>query len=76
MLYKYYMKNKPLIETNPHLKDPVQYKTALIKAVVSSSAIEGIHLLDIRYPDVFKGQSISKKAAPVRRSPKSKKSNP
>jgi hypothetical protein len=71
MLYNYAMKNKPLIETNPHLKDPVQYKTALIKAVVSSSAIEGIHIPDISYPDVFKGQPISKKTAPIRRSPKS-----
>jgi hypothetical protein len=64
MAYKYFMNNKPLIETNPHLKDPVQYKTALIKAVVSSSAIEGIHILDIRYPDVFQEQLISKNAAP------------
>jgi hypothetical protein len=37
------MKKKSLIETNAYLKDPVKCEAALIRAVVSSSAIEGIH---------------------------------
>jgi hypothetical protein len=32
--------NKPLIETNPHLKDPAKYRKALIANVASSTAVE------------------------------------
>jgi len=35
---------KPLIETNPYLKDPVQRQSLLWRAVASSSAIEGARL--------------------------------
>ena len=34
------MKNKLLIETNPHLKDPAKYRKALIANVASSTAVE------------------------------------
>jgi hypothetical protein len=34
------MKNKPLIETNPHLKVPGNYRETLIATVASSTAIE------------------------------------
>jgi hypothetical protein len=34
------MKNKPLIDTNPHLKIPAKYRKALIASVASSTAIE------------------------------------
>jgi len=34
------MKNKPLIETNPHLKVPAEYRKALIANVASSTAVE------------------------------------
>lgn len=34
------MRNKPLIETNPHLKVPGNYRKALIANVASSTAIE------------------------------------
>ncbi|MDH4188393.1 MAG: hypothetical protein OEV08_15495 [Nitrospira sp.] len=34
------MNTKPLIETNPHLKDPAKYRKALIANVASSTAIE------------------------------------
>ena len=34
------MKNKPLIETNPHLKVPAKYRKALIANVASSTAVE------------------------------------
>ena len=34
------MKNKPLIETNPHLKVPAKYRKALITNVASSTAVE------------------------------------
>lgn len=35
---------KSLIETNPYLKDPEQRKKLLRRSLVSSFAIEGIHL--------------------------------
>lgn len=34
------MNKKPLIETNPHLKAPAQYRKALITNVASSTAVE------------------------------------
>jgi hypothetical protein len=34
------MKKTPLIETNPHLKNPKKYRKALILSVASSTAIE------------------------------------
>ena len=34
------MKNKPLIETNLHLKAPANYRKALVANVASSTAIE------------------------------------
>jgi hypothetical protein len=34
------MKNKPLVETNPHLKIPAKYRKALIANVASSTAVE------------------------------------
>jgi len=36
------MHKKPLIETNPYLKDPKKREAGLIKFITSSSAIEGI----------------------------------
>jgi Fic family protein len=38
------MKKKSLIETNPYMKDPLKRRAAFIKTVISSSAIEGIHV--------------------------------
>ena len=38
------MPQKPLIETNPYLKDPVQRKSWLDTSVSSSTAIEGVHI--------------------------------
>jgi hypothetical protein len=34
------MSKKPLIETNPYLKDPVKYEEALTANVATSTAIE------------------------------------
>jgi hypothetical protein len=34
------MKQKPLIETNPYLRDPAKFRKALIMSVASSTAIE------------------------------------
>jgi hypothetical protein len=34
------MKQKPLIGTNPYLRDPEKFRKALIKSVASSTAIE------------------------------------
>ncbi len=38
------MKNKPLSQTNAHLRDPEKRRRALLRSVLSSSAVEGIHL--------------------------------
>ena len=34
------MEQKPLIETNPYLRDPEKFRKALIASVASSTAIE------------------------------------
>ena len=34
------MQQKPLIETNPYLRDPEKFRKALITSVASSTAIE------------------------------------
>jgi len=34
------MEQKPLIETNPYLRDPEKFRKALITSVASSTAIE------------------------------------
>ena len=34
------MKQKPLIETNPYLRDPEKFRKALITSVASSTAVE------------------------------------
>lgn len=44
MQYNIFMKKKSLKETNPYLKDLKKYETALINNVITSSAIEGIHI--------------------------------
>jgi len=38
--YNLHMKQKPLIETNPYLRDPAKFRKALITSVASSTAIE------------------------------------
>lgn len=38
------MNKKSLIHTNPYLKNKKKYEAALIANVISSSAIEGIHV--------------------------------
>jgi hypothetical protein len=38
------MKNKPLSQTNTHLRDLEKRRRALLRSVLSSSAVEGIHL--------------------------------
>ena len=43
-MLKLTMRKKSLKETNPYLKDPKQYEEALIKNVISSSAVEGIRV--------------------------------
>ena len=35
-----HMEQKPLIDTNPYLRDPVKFRKALITSVASSTAIE------------------------------------
>lgn len=34
------MEQKPLIETNPYLRDPEKFRKALITSVASSTAVE------------------------------------
>ena len=38
--YNLHMEQKPLIETNPYLRDPEKFRKALIMSVASSTAIE------------------------------------
>lgn len=38
--YNFPVKQKPLIETNPYLRDPKKFRAALITNVSSSTAIE------------------------------------
>ena len=38
------MKNLPLSQTNPFLKDPMERRFWLLTTVTSSAAIEGVHL--------------------------------
>lgn len=40
LCYNLHMDQKPLIETNPYLRDPVRFRKALIRSVASSTAIE------------------------------------
>lgn len=52
-------KQKPLIETNPYLKNPKKYRKALILSVASSTAIEtGASVESIR--KALSGQSTEK----------------
>lgn len=41
------MQKKPLIKTNPYLKDAVRREALLAASVISSTAIEGVHLAGI-----------------------------
>jgi hypothetical protein len=50
------MKKKPLIETNPYLKDPELCKALLYQSVSSSTAVEGVLT---KYPKLSK--SLEKK---------------
>jgi hypothetical protein len=36
-------KSLPLIKTNPYLREPAECDAWLIRSIVSSSAIEGVH---------------------------------
>jgi hypothetical protein len=40
LCYNWTMEQKPLIETNPYLRDPEKFRKALIMSVASSTAIE------------------------------------
>jgi len=40
------MKNKPFSQTNAHLRDPEKRRRALLRSVLSSSAVEGIRFTD------------------------------
>ena len=56
------MKQKPLIETNPYLKDPARYRRDLITSVSSSTAIE----TGARVADIAKTLTLEPKPLPVR----------
>jgi len=44
LMYKCAMKQPPLSQTNAHLRDPEKRRQALLRSVLSSSAVEGIKL--------------------------------
>jgi len=48
---------KSLLETNPYLKDPTERNKALVRNVVSSSAIEGIRVSRDAKSGLFVAQS-------------------
>ena len=50
-MIKLIMKKKPLIETNPYLRDPELRKYLIEQFVASSSAIEGVR---VTYPKFTK----------------------
>ena len=61
------MKNKPLIETNPHLKVPGNYQKALIANVASSTAIETGGSID----SIVRVLAKSRKIRPIKKTPRS-----
>jgi len=76
ILYTSAMKKKSLIETNPYLKDPVKCEAALIRFVVSSSAIEGVRCKGMEGSTAATGKFVVKNPSSVRRPSKQKKANP
>ena len=48
------MNDEPLIKTNPYLKDPAQRKIMFMTAVLTSTAVEGVHFTDINPLDIKK----------------------
>lgn len=56
------MSKKPLIKTNPYLKDPKRRQAMLRLAVLSSTAIEGVRLT----ADDLRPRKRSAKKAPAR----------
>ena len=59
------MKNKPLIETNPHLKVPGNYRKALIANVASSTAIETGASIE----SIARVLAKSRKTRPIKKTP-------
>ena len=39
------MEDIPLINTNPYLKDPTQREKMFVTAVLTSTSIEGVHVI-------------------------------
>lgn len=39
-------RRRPLVETNPYLRDPVKRRAMFVKTVISSSAVEGVVLME------------------------------
>lgn len=60
--YDYTMSKKPLIETNPYLKDSARYRRDLITSVSSSTAIETGTPVAV----IARSLSLEPKALPVR----------
>ena len=56
------MSKKPLIETNPYLKDPARYRRDLVTSVSSSTAIE----TGGRVADIAKRLPLAPKPLPVK----------
>jgi hypothetical protein len=55
------MKKKPLIDTNPYLKDPEKREVALIQSVCTSSAIEGVFCKGMGKLRIIGKKSVAKK---------------
>jgi len=48
------MKQQPLSKTNAHLHDPEKRRQALLRSVLSSSAVDGIKLTEEALEDLLK----------------------
>jgi len=69
MLYFSNMSKDALIKVNSYLKDPKQRKTLLVRTVVSSTAVEGVHLdpEDLEDFDKHIKSDVSAKSSRLRR---------
>ena len=65
LIYAEPMKKRPLIETNPYLKNPVEREEALIHSICTSSAIEGVFCKGMGKDRVLGKKSGIKKKSPV-----------
>lgn len=72
LLYSLFMRKKPLIETNPYLRDPAKRQAMIAQAILSSSAIEGVRKAAAKVVAAGKGgqPTVPRKPAKSSKSPR------